>query len=96
MFLVTVTIEGLKKIVFLKQGKHVFPWTSSPLRKRNEHVNMTTEYVTCCYTMYNNKYSLILVLLFSIFRGGLHPAFWAAQLGNDWRTTTDISDSWDR
>ncbi|XP_078162156.1 alpha-galactosidase-like [Carex rostrata] len=27
--------------------------------------------------------------------GEMHPAFWGAKLGNSWRTTTDISDSWD-
>ncbi|KAJ3690205.1 hypothetical protein LUZ61_019369 [Rhynchospora tenuis] len=27
--------------------------------------------------------------------GEMHPAFWGAKLGNSWRTTTDISDTWD-
>ncbi|KAJ0094653.1 hypothetical protein Patl1_14946 [Pistacia atlantica] len=28
--------------------------------------------------------------------GDMHPALWGANLGNSWRTTDDISDSWDR
>ncbi|KAJ7942593.1 Alpha-galactosidase [Quillaja saponaria] len=27
--------------------------------------------------------------------GDLHPALWGAQVGNSWRTTGDINDSWD-
>ncbi|XP_042484729.1 alpha-galactosidase 1-like, partial [Macadamia integrifolia] len=27
--------------------------------------------------------------------GDLHPALWGARLGNSWRTTNDISDTWD-
>ncbi|KAI9126503.1 hypothetical protein K1719_002099 [Acacia pycnantha] len=27
--------------------------------------------------------------------GDLHPALWGAKLGNSWRTTNDINDSWD-
>ncbi|KAJ3682252.1 hypothetical protein LUZ60_014825 [Juncus effusus] len=27
--------------------------------------------------------------------GEMHPALWGAKLGNSWRTTNDISDSWD-
>ncbi|XP_030551033.1 alpha-galactosidase 1-like [Rhodamnia argentea] len=27
--------------------------------------------------------------------GDLHPALWGAKLGNSWRTTNDISDTWD-
>ncbi|XP_020094217.1 alpha-galactosidase 1-like [Ananas comosus] len=27
--------------------------------------------------------------------GDMHPALWGAKLGNSWRTTNDISDSWD-
>ncbi|KAK6921509.1 Glycoside hydrolase, family 27 [Dillenia turbinata] len=28
--------------------------------------------------------------------GDLHPALWGAKFGNSWRTTRDITDSWDR
>ncbi|KAF8364602.1 hypothetical protein HHK36_033426 [Tetracentron sinense] len=28
--------------------------------------------------------------------GDLHPALWGAKMGNSWRTTNDISDTWDR
>ncbi|KAF8376927.1 hypothetical protein HHK36_030298 [Tetracentron sinense] len=27
--------------------------------------------------------------------GDLHPALWGAKMGNSWRTTNDISDTWD-
>ncbi|XP_010031355.2 alpha-galactosidase 1 [Eucalyptus grandis] len=27
--------------------------------------------------------------------GDLHPALWGAKIGNSWRTTNDISDTWD-
>ncbi|CAL9776424.1 unnamed protein product [Musa acuminata subsp. burmannicoides] len=33
--------------------------------------------------------------LFSRFRGDMHPALWADKLGNSWRTTFDINDSWE-
>lgn len=26
----------------------------------------------------------------------MHPALWGSQLGNSWRTTNDINDSWER
>lgn len=26
----------------------------------------------------------------------MHPATWGAKVGNSWRTTNDISDTWDR
>lgn len=32
----------------------------------------------------------------SIFRGDMHPALWGAKVGNSWRTTNDISDTWNR
>ncbi|XP_031251872.1 alpha-galactosidase 1-like isoform X2 [Pistacia vera] len=36
-------------------------------------------------------------IFFSICEwGDMHPALWGANLGNSWRTTDDISDSWDR
>ncbi|CAK7323801.1 unnamed protein product [Dovyalis caffra] len=28
-------------------------------------------------------------------RGDMHPATWGAKVGNSWRTTNDISDTWD-
>ncbi|KAL5982983.1 hypothetical protein ACLOJK_017063 [Asimina triloba] len=28
-------------------------------------------------------------------RGDLHPAKWGAEIGNSWRTTSDISDNWE-
>ncbi|KAF1897547.1 hypothetical protein Lal_00036989 [Lupinus albus] len=28
-------------------------------------------------------------------RGDLHPALWGAKVGNSWRTTNDINDSWE-
>lgn len=31
-----------------------------------------------------------------ICRGDLHPALWGDKLGNSWRTTNDINDSWER
>ncbi|KAL7165174.1 hypothetical protein ACSBR2_040951 [Camellia fascicularis] len=27
--------------------------------------------------------------------GDLHPALWGAEVGNSWRTTNDISDTWE-
>jgi alpha-galactosidase len=29
-------------------------------------------------------------------RGDMHPALWGAKVGNSWRTTDDITDSWER
>lgn len=34
--------------------------------------------------------------LFLSNRGDLHPALWGGKLGNSWRTTNDISDTWER
>lgn len=31
-----------------------------------------------------------------VFRGDLHPALWGAKVGNSWRTTNDIADTWER
>lgn len=44
-------------------------------------------------------YLLILYLdlnSFSFVRGDLHPALWGAKVGNSWRTTNDITDTWER
>ncbi|KAJ8525857.1 hypothetical protein K7X08_006829 [Anisodus acutangulus] len=30
-----------------------------------------------------------------MIRGDLHPALWGAKVGNSWRTTSDISDTWE-
>ena len=32
----------------------------------------------------------------SSFRGDMHPALWGAKVGNSWRTTGDIADTWER
>jgi hypothetical protein len=32
----------------------------------------------------------------SVYRGKEDPATWAGGMGNSWRTTEDISDSWGR
>lgn len=32
----------------------------------------------------------------SIYRGQEDPATWASNIGNSWRTTGDIKDTWDR
>lgn len=29
-------------------------------------------------------------------RGDMHPALWGYTVGNSWRTTNDISDTWER
>lgn len=31
-----------------------------------------------------------------LIRGDMRPALWGADVGNSWRTTDDISDSWER
>lgn len=40
------------------------------------------------------KPSYLFIDLFS--RGVDDPALWAGKVGNSWRTTDDISDSWER
>lgn len=27
-------------------------------------------------------------------RGDMHPALWGSKIGNSWRTTNDITDTW--
>jgi hypothetical protein len=41
---------------------------------------------------------LILFDLFVFFidRGDMHPALWGFKVGNSWRTTNDITDTWER
>jgi len=39
-------------------------------------------------------FTLIIGAVFA--RGDLHPALWGAKVGNSWRTTNDINDSWER
>jgi len=43
----------------------------------------------------NFKYSS-LIKISLLVRGDMHPAKWGAKVGNSWRTTGDISDSWER
>ena len=33
---------------------------------------------------------------FHFVRGDMHPALWGAKVGNSWRTTGDIKDTWER
>lgn len=36
------------------------------------------------------------VFFLSFVRGDMHPALWGSKVGNSWRTTNDIADTWDR
>lgn len=54
-------------------------------------------YVFDCHASTSFRLELnFLSLSFLCNRGDMHPALWGAKLGNSWRTTNDISDTWDR
>lgn len=40
--------------------------------------------------------SIVKILIFGFVRGVDDPALWAGKVGNSWRTTDDINDSWAR
>lgn len=55
--------------------------------------------VCVCASVFYFLASALLVGIHAFFfstRGDMHPALWGAKMGNSWRTTTDIGDTWER
>lgn len=83
----------------------VDPWLQIPPYARCLECNrardvlLTLRMVTYCLTallLYNLYWLVIMILWCWLIRGVHDPALWAGKVGNSWRTTDDINDSWAR